>query len=190
MVSKLFRAIVLRSRISRLRWHDLRTTQPVSRIFGLDRGTPVDRYYIERFLSDNQHHIKGRVLEIAESRYSKKFGSEINAYEILHVEKKSHVTIVGDLTNRESLPANTIDCFICTQVFNFIFDFQKAIEGAYHLLKPGGTILATVSGISQVSRYDADRWGHFWSFYPPGLEKAFKIVFGENNVRVVSFGNS
>jgi SAM-dependent methyltransferase len=190
MIKKIVKAVLLRSRISRLRWHDLRTTQPVSRIFGLDRGTPVDRYYIERFLSDNRRHIKGKVLEIAESRYSKKFGSNISSYEILHVEKKNYVTIVGDLTNRESLPAGTIDCFICTQVFNFIFDFQKAIEGAHHLLKPGGIILATVSGISQISRYDADRWGHFWSFYPQGIEKAFKNVFGENNVEVKAYGNS
>ena len=51
-------------------------------------------------------------------------------------------------------------------------------------------MLATVSGISQVSRYDADRWGHFWSFYPQGIERAFKQVFGDDNVTIQTFGNS
>ena len=30
---------------------DLRRLEPVSRVFGLDRGLPVDRWYIERFLN-------------------------------------------------------------------------------------------------------------------------------------------
>ena len=58
------------------------------------------------------------------------------------------------------------------------------------MLKPGGVVLATVAGISQVSRYDADRWGHFWSFYPQGIELAFKKVFGDENVEMQAFGNS
>jgi SAM-dependent methyltransferase len=189
-ISEFLRAILNKTRISRLKWHDLRRTQPVSRVFGTDRGTPIDRFYIEKFLGDNRNYIRGKVLEIAESRYSKQFGTGVISFEILHVEQRSHITIVGDLTKPETLPGNTIDCFICTQVLNFIYDFHKAIEGAYHLLKPGGVMLASVSGISQVSTYDAERWGHFWSFYPQGIERAFKDVFGEQNVEVKTYGNS
>lgn len=189
-MSSLVKRILSKLRVSRLVWHDLRSVRPVSRTFGLDRGTPIDRYYIEKFLNENRADITGRVLEVAENYYSRKFGSQVDVYEILHVERNSQATIVGDLTKSETLPSNQIDCFICTQVLNFIFDFQKAIEGAHQILKPGGVVLATVSGISQVSRYDADRWGHFWSFYPQGIEQAFKKVFGENNVEVQTLGNS
>lgn len=185
-----FKTILNRLRISRLKWHDLRSTQPVSRIFGTDRGAPIDRFYIEKFLNENRNYIKGSVLEIAESRYSRQFGNGVVTYEILHVEPKENATIVGDLTNPQTLPASKIDCFICTQVLNFIYDFNKAIEGAHHLLKPGGVILATVGGISPVSMYDSERWGHFWSFYPQGIERAFKDVFGEDNVQVSVYGNS
>ncbi len=188
--SDLVKSIFNKTRISRLKWHNLRSIQPVSRIHGRDRGTPIDRFYIEKFLKENQHFIKGKVLEIAESRYSKQFGNAVVSFEILHVEQQKHVTIVGDLTKPETLPENAMDCFICTQVFNFIYDFHKAIEGAYRLLKPGGVMLATVSGISQVSTYDAERWGHFWSFYPQGIERAFKDIFGEKNVEVKTYGNS
>jgi hypothetical protein len=184
------KAVFNKSRISRLKWHDLRSTKPVSRIFGRDRGAPIDRYYIEKFLSENRSDVKGKVLEIAESKYSRQFNTGVTSFEILHVERHSHVTIVGDLTNPKTLPEHSVDCFICTQVLNFIYDFQGAIKGAYHLLKPGGIMLVTVGGISQVSTYDASRWGHFWSFYPQGIERAFKEVFGEKNIEVQVYGNS
>lgn len=186
----MIKKIISRLGISRLRWHDLKNVNPVSTTFGFDRGTPIDRYYIEKFLKANSQHISGKVLEVAESHYSKKFGSAVTAYEVLHVEKNKNATIIGNLTQEETLPVNVIDCFICTQVFNFIFEFQKAIEGAHQLLKPGGVLLATVSGISQISRYDADRWGHYWSFYPQGIGKSLKKVFGEDNVMINSYGNS
>jgi len=47
-------------------WHNLRTVQPISRVFGFDRGTPIDRVYIENFLEKNKNLIKGVVCEIAE----------------------------------------------------------------------------------------------------------------------------
>jgi len=43
-------------------WGGLRQMEPVSRQFGYDRGTPVDRYYIERFLRLNSSAVFGRFL--------------------------------------------------------------------------------------------------------------------------------
>lgn len=180
----------VRHTCTRLEWHDLKNTEPVSRLFGLDRGTPIDRYYINKFLAEKRIFIKGTVLEVADNFYSKKYGTGVTSYEVLHVENRSNATIVGDLSRKETLPVNTIDCFICTQVLNFIYDFQKAIEGAFQMLKPGGIMLATVGAISQISRFDADRWGHYWSFYPQGIAKAFERVFGSENVEVIPYGNS
>ena len=177
--------------ITPVRWYDLRKTQPVSSIFGLDRGIPIDRYYIENFISANKDTIKGEVLEIGDSTYSKKYGNpNFMNYQVLSYSKEDpDVTIIGDLTEHSSLPANTIDCFICTQTFNFIYDFQKAMEGAYLLLKNDGVLLATVGGISQISRFDMDRWGDFWRFTTKSTMTAFGKVFGEANVIVESYGN-
>ena len=44
----------------------LRRTRPLSDDFGYDRGYPIDRYYIERFLAQHRSHIKGRILEVKE----------------------------------------------------------------------------------------------------------------------------
>jgi hypothetical protein len=174
-----------------VRWHDLRHTKPVSEVFGLDRGMAIDRYYIEKFLEENAHSIKGTVLEIAESTYSKKFGRRDTVrFEVLHYSQDHpDATIVGDLTQTATLPEKTIDCFICTQTFNFIYDFRKAIAGSYHLLKENGILLATVGGISQISRFDMDRWGDYWRFTTKSACRAFEEVFGEGNVVVESYGN-
>ena len=166
-------------------------TEPISRKFGFDRGCPIDRYYIDSFLKQNQNLITGSVLEIAESTYSKQFVHDIASYEVLHYDDSNKkATIVGDLTKPETLPKERIDCFICTQTLNFIFDVPKAIEGSYKVLKQGGTLLCTVSGISQISRYDMDRWGDYWRFTDLSIRKLMESVFGEGNVEIVTFGNA
>jgi hypothetical protein len=171
-------------------WQNLRSVKPVSEQFGLDRGTPIDRYYIEKFLQSNATCIKGDVLEIAENTYSKKFGTEITAFEILHYNNdNAQATIIGDLTDTSTLPAGKISCFICTQTFQFIYNFKDAIRGAWHLLKNDGVILATFAGISQISRYDMDRWGEYWRFTTLSAAKAFEEVFGEGKVQVDFYGN-
>jgi hypothetical protein len=165
--------------------------KPVSDKFGFDRGTPIDRYYIEKFLSENKAAIKGKALEIAEDTYLKKFGARETERNILHFDNTNPVaTIVGDLSNKNTLPKDTFDCFICTQTFNFIYDFNSAIAGSHYLLKPGGTLLATLACMSPISKYDADRWGDFWRFTPQSAQRSFELVFGAGNVSISCYGNS
>ena len=136
---------ILRRKLSTTNWINLRTIKPISNTFGLDRGTPIDRYYIDHFLSQNQRYITGVVGEIAEDTYTKKYGTNVKRHEILHyTNDNKNATIIGDLTNLDSLPEKLLDCFICTQTLNFIYDFQSAIEGIYNMLKCGGCALVTV----------------------------------------------
>lgn len=169
---------------------DLDSIGPVSRFFGEDRGTPIDRYYIDKFLSGQSHLITGTVLEIADNKYSKKFGRDVSSYEILFINNDNpKATIIGDLTNAETLPTNKVNCFICTQTFNFILNISDAIKGAYQMLKPGGYLLATVSGPCQISRYDMERWGDYWRFTTLSAQKSFEAIFGKTNVEVDYYGN-
>ena len=48
--------------------------EPVSREFGFERGRPIDRWYIERFLREHAGDVRGRVLEVAESTYTQWYG--------------------------------------------------------------------------------------------------------------------
>lgn len=169
---------------------DCISTRPASNDFGLSRGTPIDRYYIESFLQENKTDIRGVVLEIAESTYTKQFDHGVTSFEVLHVDASNRkATIIGNLTQPETLPEKTVDCFICTQTLNFIFDVRKAVEGCFRLLKDGGVFLGTVSGISQISRYDMDRWGDYWRFTDLSLKKLFAEYFRNENVTIQVFGN-
>ncbi|WP_425883682.1 methyltransferase domain-containing protein [Parabacteroides sp. ASD2025] len=115
-------------------------------------------------MKQNQNLITGSVLEIAESTYSKQFGHDISLYEVLHYDDSNKkATIVGDLTKPETLPRERIDCFICTQTLNFIFDLPKAVEGSYKVLKQGGTLLCTVDISNFSIRYGS--LGRLLAFY-------------------------
>ncbi|MDR4508966.1 MAG: class I SAM-dependent methyltransferase [Candidatus Brocadiaceae bacterium] len=171
-------------------WHNLRSVVPISRNFGSERGTPVGRYYIEKYLSKNREVIRGDVLEVADSEYTKKFGTDITSYDVLHYDNNNRkATIIGDLTDKLTLPKEKYDCFICTQTFNHIYHFREAIKGSFYVLKEGGVLLATVGGLIQISRYDMDRWGDYWRFTTLSLSKLFSEVFGEKNVVVDAYGN-
>lgn len=170
---------------------DLTRISPISSNFGWDRGTPIDRYYIENFFRNNGSLIRGQILEVGDSSYSRKFSQgNVDSFNALQHAALGDgaATIVGDLTDTATLPANVFDCFICAQTFQYTFEIQKAVEGACYLLKPGGVLLATVPGISQISRQDADMYGDYWRFTTDSINKLFQPVFGAE-VEIVSFGN-
>ena len=169
----------------------LRRTKSLHPLFGFGRGQCIDRYFIERFLDRNAATIAGRVLEIGDSEYTKRFGGgRVAQSDVLHaVEGNPVATVVGDLVSGSGIPNETFDCIILTQTLPFVTDVGAAIKTVWRSLEPGGVVLATVPGISPISRYDADRWGDFWRFTPQGVAASFGAVFGSNHVEVESHGN-
>lgn len=165
--------------------------RPISRVYGADRGLPLDRYYIERFLATEAHLIRGRVLEIADDSYTRRFGgAKVAQSDVLHVEAgHSNVTLVADLAHGENLPSAQFDCILCTQTLPFIFDLRAAMQTLYRILKPGGALLLTLPGISKISRYDMERWGHYWSFTTLSAQRLLGDVFGAEAITVNAFGN-
>jgi SAM-dependent methyltransferase len=175
---------------------DLSRADPVSKIFGGERGTSVDRYYIDSYLGGKRGLISGDALEVAEIPYLTKFASErVKKYilapdqQLVRPDHGADGVVLGDLTLSKTLPEKSFDCFVCTQTFNFIYDVRSAISGAYHLLRPGGVLLGTVSGISQVSRYDMERWGDYWRFTPLSMKMLLGEAFGPT-VNIEAFGNA
>lgn len=174
-----------------VRWGNLRRVHPFSAVFGLDRGQPIDRYYIEAFLAKHSDDIHGRVLEIGEPGYTRKFGAgRVTHSDVLHaVPGNPEATLVGDLATGTGIPLERYDCIILTQTLPFIYDVLSAITNVHTALKPGGVVLAAVPGISQISRYDMDRWGDYWRFTNASARRLFADVFGVENVTVEAQGN-
>ena len=145
-----------RPAMGRVRFGDFARTAPIDSYFGFGRGTPVDRFYIESFIARNCDDIAGRVLEIGEPTYSRRFGAErVTRQDVLHLRPGNpHATLVGDLTAADVLPRDSFDCIVLTQTLQFIYDFKAAIAQLHAALKPGGVILVTLPGISQIDRAD------------------------------------
>lgn len=167
----------------------LASLHPLSRKFGFDRGTPVDRFYIEGFLARHRCHIRGDILEVADDRYARMFGKSIGKIDVLHALPTSGATIVGDLATGENIPASAYDCIILTQTLHCIYDYAAAAVNAIKALKPGGTLLVTAPGISQISRYDMDRWGDYWRFTDRSMTRFLQELSPSARITVETYGN-
>ncbi|KJD34538.1 glycosyl transferase family 2 [Tamlana nanhaiensis] len=169
---------------------DFNRTTPFSTQFGYDRGGPIDRYYIESFLSENANKIKNNVLEIGDNTYSLRFGgSNIKKSDILHIDDKNEkATYIGDLSDAPHVPSNNFDCVILTQTLHLIYNYKAAIETCYRILKPGGALLLTVPGISHIAQ---DQWGEYWlwSFTKASITKILQEYFPEKNITTNTYGN-
>lgn len=174
---------------------DLNRVQPVSRDMGWARGTPIDRRYIDAFLTEQQSLISGSAVEVAEARYIRQYGSNVRQQTILapaegiaHPDSRTAV-LIADLAMPETVPEAQFDTFVCTQTYNFIYEARTAIASSRRLLREGGHLIGTVAGFSQVSRYDADRWGDYWRFSEAAVRRMLGEAFdGEPITRV--YGNA
>lgn len=168
----------------------LRRTTPLSRQFGSERGLPIDRYYVEQFLTRNAHAIAGRVLEVGDAAYTRRFGgSRVSQADVLNINAgHPETTIVADLANADAIPDDAFDCLVITQTLQLVYDLPAAVRTLRRILKPGGTLLATFPGISQLS---ADEWAGtwYWAMTPLAAERLFSDAFGASNVDVAHHGN-
>jgi hypothetical protein len=164
---------------------------PVSRTFGFDRGKPVDRWYIERFLAAHADDVRGRVLEVAEATYTQWYGGDgVTQSDVLFAAPGNpEATVVGDLTTGQGLPREAYDCFVMTQTLQVIYDLSAAVQGTRDVLAPNGVLLATVPGISQISREDRRDWGDWWRFTSDSVRRLFGDAYGNENVEVEAQGN-
>jgi len=174
-----------------IRFGSFRRIAPISSRFGFDRGQPIDRYYIEGFLSAYAYAIKGCILEIGDDTYSQRFGaSRITHQEVLHVVPgHPGATMIADLAHAPEIPSSYFDCIILTQTMHYIFDIRAAVATLFRILKPGGTLLVTVPGISQICRDQSDQESDCWRFTASSSSRLFSECFGRENVTVHTYGN-
>jgi SAM-dependent methyltransferase len=164
-----------------------RRTRPVSESWGYDRGTPIDRYFIEQFLGQHRNDIRGRVLEVGDSRYTERFGTEVDVSDVLDVvADNSRATVIGDLGRPDALPEQRWDCVVLTQTLQYVFDVGAAVESVRRLLRPGGVALMTVPSVSRIAASaGVDR--EFWRFTTAACDGLFRPRFAEVDVR--AYGN-
>ncbi|CAN5771715.1 hypothetical protein BH18ACT2_BH18ACT2_11500 [soil metagenome] len=180
----------------------MRRLRPVSEVWGYDRGTPVDRWYIQDFLRRFGQapgyatgDIHGRVLEVGGDQYATSLATSegpgaTTSIDILHVTSANpKATIVGDLVTGEGIPSEAFDCVICTQTLHVLYDLPSAVRTLHRALRPGGVALVTVPGITRACTPDRDLWGDYWRLTSLAAGRLLGDVFGPEQVRVESYGN-
>jgi SAM-dependent methyltransferase len=166
----------------------LRRTTPLSDHYGRDRGTPIDRYYIEQFLAAEHAAIRGRVLEVLNREYTERFGADVAVSDVLDIDAENPLaTVVADLAAADALPAGGYDCFILTQTLQYVYELRAAIAHAHRLLGPGGTLLCTVPVVSRIDRSALE--SEYWRLTAAACSRLFGEVFEPESVTVRARGN-
>lgn len=152
------------------------------------RGKPVHRYYLEKYLGELSMDVRGRCLEFYADSYTTLFGGErVTKLDILNLETDiPDTTIVADLTKRNSIPGDTFDCIICTYVLHIIYEKEKAVAELFRILKPGGVLFVSVPSIT----IHYQQFPELWRFTVDGLHAMLSENFGAPNVTARGYGNS
>jgi SAM-dependent methyltransferase len=176
-------------RLNRPRWGNFRRLEPFSAYYGFERGSPVDRFYIERFLAERARDIHGAVLEVGHPRYARAFeDATAERVEIVDIDAANpDATIVADLSEAGSLPTGRFDCFILTQTLQLVPELEVALQNAWQSLASGGVLLLSVPGITRADpeHVEADRW----RFTAAGLETLIARTCVDGSREVVGYGN-
>ena len=168
----------------------LRRTTPVDQNWGYERGTPIDRVFVERFIGTHAVDVRGRVVEIAAPDYTTRYGIDVERVDILMAkEGNPEATIVRDLTDAPQIPSDTFDCVIVTQTLQFVFDIRAALTTIHRILAPGGVLLATVPGITKISPLEDEEYGEWWHYTGRSARRLAEEAFGQGNVEVQTYGN-
>lgn len=131
---------------------------PVSDNWGFDRGTPIDRYYIEQFLARHGGDIRGAVLAVKDDTYTRRFARGVDRADVVDIDPANpRATIHADLADARSIADGSFDCVILTQTLHLIYDVEAVVRHAHRILRPGGIFLATVPVVSGFARWAPSR---------------------------------
>jgi SAM-dependent methyltransferase len=124
--------------------------------------------------------------------YTRRYGhpADVEHVDVLDVSPGNpQATVVADLTDASKLRSDSYDCVICTQTLLLIYQLREVVATLHRLLAPGGALLVTLPGISQICRPDMDEWGDYWRFTTLSARRLFEEAFAPAEVTVEAYGN-
>jgi hypothetical protein len=166
-------------------WGNLRRPRPFSEYFGFDRGTPIDRYYLDRFLSAHRLEIHGEVLEIQLPDCARRYGQGVTAVHTVDIDPRFSPTYCCDLASAGIIADARYDCFLLPNTLPYLRHLERALVEALRIVRPGGTILATASTFVPLVTDMAD----YWRLSAAGWEELASKAWPDCRLTVESHGN-
>jgi SAM-dependent methyltransferase len=167
------------------RWGNLRRLEPFSRAFGFDRGTPIDRFYLHRFLEQHQHLITGNVLEIQRSQYTRIYGRHLCLTHTVDIDPQQRPTFVCDLANCGAvLTSNIYDCVLLPNTLHLLRDVEASLRHVLRVTKPGGVILAAAVGFVPLDGVE-----DYWHLSPAGWREVLACAWPGSEIVIAGHGN-
>lgn len=169
--------------VGEINWGDLRRSQPLCQFFGFMRGTPIDRYYLDRFIESIQNDVQGLTLEIGGQKTNRELYAlkRTSGYRVLDLPGWSD-DIVGDANDSGAVPEENFDSILILNVLEHCENPQKVVDNIYRWLKPGGHVYAMVPCAQRIHPTPRD----FWRPMPDGLKSMFKAFRSQ---KVTTYGN-
>lgn len=168
------------------RWGNLRRTTPFSSNYGFERGTPVDRYYLHRFLAEHANDITGAVLEVQTSSYTTRFGDGVTRGDTFDIVPQFTPTYLCDFAHcGDVIPSRTYDCLLLPNTLPHIRELDLALSHALRVVRPGGTILACAAGLVPLTGDVPD----YWRLSPAGWRERLAAAWPGATIEVAGHGN-
>ncbi|HEX7897634.1 MAG TPA: methyltransferase domain-containing protein [Planctomycetota bacterium] len=166
--------------------------EPISDWVGNDRGTPIDRVAIEGFLDHHRGRVRGRALEVKDRKYTARFGAgSVTRSDVLDINRENpEANILDDLRSLATIPDGAYDCFILTQVLQYVDDLDAAIRSIRRVLAPGGSAIVTVPTLGKLDGQEDKVAGHYWRMTPDSARHLFSKHFENDGLEIHGWGNA
>ena len=181
--------------VRHVRCIQLRRLRPLRN--GQQHGTPIVRHYWAEYLEQHRDDIRGRCLEIGTSVTLRKYGGpSLSAADAMDLTAHSpEVTVVGDLSRADHVPADSYDCFVNQFTMHVIYDVEAALYHSIRILKPGGVLLVNFPCVDYYFPTGLDMktggllFMHHW-FTPIQVEDLLhRVGLAERDYNMSVFGN-
>ena len=139
--------------------------------YGYSRGTPIDRYYLEKFIAQIRDQVAGDTLEVGGRRENQKLYGFNNArsYMTMDVEPHPEVAIVADVHNADAFKTGSFDTVVILNVLEHCENPSLAVANLHRWLRNGGRVFCMVPNAQRVHGAPND----FWRPLPGAIELLF-----------------
>lgn len=170
----------------RPRWGNLRRLRPFSATYGFERGTPIDRYYLHRFLAARRDLIAGDVLEVQMRTYTDRYGHHLRRSDTFDIVPDASPTFVCDLAASDRvIPTGAYDCLLLPNTLQHFRDLEGCMRQALRVVRPGGAILASAAGFLPLTSGGDD----YWRLTPAAWREKTATVWRDAHVEIEGYGN-